>query len=101
MTSTASSFQGPASPHGPSSFTRETLNCTLFLFDDKLLIVKRQHSSISGRQVTGVDDIRRMVKTGGGVVVKDKDGVRKDKLIYRGVVNLNDVIASDVGNGGK
>jgi hypothetical protein len=33
--------------------------------------------------------------------VLDKNGAKKDKLSYRGVVDVLDVIASDVGNGGK
>ena len=77
------------------------LHCTLFLFDDKLMIVKRQASNVSGRKVTGLDDVARLVKTGGGVAVIDKNGSRKDKLSYRGVVNVSDIIATDVGNGGE
>jgi hypothetical protein len=65
------------------------------------MIVKRQSSSISGRKVTGLDDVQRLVKTGGGVAVLDKNGAKKDKLSYRGVVDVLDVIASDVGNGGE
>lgn len=101
--SSASSAQLPVSPHsaaaGPAALT--PLHCTLFLFDDKLMIVKRQSSNVSGRKVTGLDDVARLVKTGGGVAVIDKSGSRKDKLSYRGVVNVSDIIATDVGNGGE
>lgn len=83
---------------GPSL---SSLHCTLFLFDDKLMIVKRQSSAISGRKVTGLDDVTKLVKTGGGVAVIDKAGSKKDKLSYRGIVDVLDVIAADTGNGGQ
>ena len=86
----------PTSPGGPPL----ALQCTLFLLDDKLLIVKRQSSSISGRKVTGLDNVGKLVKSGGGVAVMDK-GIKKDKLVYKGAVDILDVIASDVGNGGE
>lgn len=65
------------------------------------MIVKRQSSAISGRKVTGLDDVPRLVKTGGGVAILDKTGAKRDKLSYRGLVDVLDVIASDVGNGGE
>ena len=103
--SSASSSQLPVSPHGYTGGggvgpALTPLHCTLFLFDDKLMIVKRQHSSISGRKVTGLDDVPKLVKSGGGVAVIDKNGTKKDKLSYRGSVNILDIIATDVGNGG-
>lgn len=85
-----------------SSVTTGTsnLHCTLFLFDDKLMIVKRQSSTISGRKVTGLDDMQKLVKSGGGVAVMDKAGAKKDKLSFRGTVDILDIIATDIGNGG-
>lgn len=98
--SSASSSQLPTSPVGHSA-AMSTLHCTLFLFDDKLILVKRQSSAISGRNVTGLNDVQKLVKSGGGVAVMDKNGAKKDKLSYRGMVDVLDVIASDVGNGGE
>ncbi|WWC64175.1 uncharacterized protein I303_106783 [Kwoniella dejecticola CBS 10117] len=72
------------------------LHCTLFLFNDKLMIVKRQSSSISGRRITGTDDIQKLVRA---PTVLDKSVIKKDKLSFRGQVDILDVIASDVGNG--
>ncbi|RSH95410.1 hypothetical protein EHS25_000497 [Saitozyma podzolica] len=97
--SSAASSYAPVSPPPTAHVGIPALHCTLFLFDDKLMIVKRQSSSISGRKVTGLDDVQRLVKTGGGIAVLDKNGAKKDKLSYRGVVDVLDVIASDVGNG--
>lgn len=88
-----------ASPGGPSSVA--TLHCTLFLFDDKLVITKRPHRDISGRKATGLDDLQKLVKTGGGVAVYDRDKEKRDKLGYRGAVDVLDVIATDIGGGGK
>ena len=99
--SVSSSSQLVASPQTNMANTSAPLHCTLFLFDDKLMIVKRQSSSISGQKVTGLDDVQRLVKTGGGVAVMDKNSAKKDKLSFRGVVDVLDVIASDVGNGGE
>lgn len=56
---------------------------------------------MSGRKITGLDDVARLVKSGGGVAVMDKTGGKKDKLSYRGMVDVLDVIASDIGNGGE
>lgn len=89
------------SPNAYPHSSLSTLHCSLFLFNDKLIIVKRQSAAISGRKVTGLDDVARLVKSGGGVAVMDKGGAKKDKLSYRGIVDILDVIASDVGNGGK
>ncbi|KIO31118.1 hypothetical protein M407DRAFT_19999, partial [Tulasnella calospora MUT 4182] len=39
------------------------LHCTLFLFDDRLLIVKRPNGSASGRSLSGLDEIDRTLRT--------------------------------------
>jgi len=101
FTSSASSSQLATSTQSSTGNTVAPLHCSLFLFNDKLMIVKRQSSAISGRKVTGLDDVPRLVKTGGGVAILDKTGAKRDKLSYRGLVDLLDVIASDVGNGGE
>ena len=101
LTSASSSSQLVASPQVNAANTSASLHCSLFLFHDKLMIVKRQSSFISGRKVTGLDDVQRLVKTGGGVAVMDRNAAKKDKLSFRGVVDVLDVIASDVGNGGE
>jgi hypothetical protein len=75
------------------------LHCTLVLFDDKLMITKRQVAAISGRKATGLDDIKDLIKSGGGVAVKEKDGARRAKLSFRGVVDILDVRVADMGNG--
>ena len=102
--SSNSSAHLPVSPHSNYSGSNTgliPLHCTLFLFDDKLMIVKRQSSAISGKKVTGLDDVSKLVKSGGGVAVLDKNGAKKDKLSYRGIVNVSEITVTDVGNGGQ
>ncbi|WWC73238.1 uncharacterized protein I206_107204 [Kwoniella pini CBS 10737] len=93
------SFGSLASQSPPTLHAAATpLHCTLFLFNDKLMIVKRQSSSISGRRITGTDDIQKLARGSGAL---EKTAVKKDKLSFRGEVDILDVIASDVGNGGE
>jgi hypothetical protein len=101
MSSHPSNSSAPlGSPQSSSGPGLGALHCSLFLFDDKLMVVKRQSSAISGRKVTGLDDVPKLVKSGGGVAIMDRNGGRKDKLSFRGVVDVLDIIATDVGNGG-
>ena len=90
------------SPAGAQSRTI-SLHCTLILFDDKLVIVKRVSAAINGRKVTGLDSIDKMMKAGGGLNGLAYSGTTftKDKLEFRGVIDILDVIATDVGNSGK
>lgn len=96
-----SSHQSLALNSPAQSGSAATLHCTLFLFDDKLVITKRPHRDVSGRRATGLDDVQKLVKTGGGVAVYDRDKDKRDKLGYRGAVDILDVIATDIGGGGK
>ena len=90
----------PTTPGG-SLASNIPLHCTLVLFDDKIMIVKRQASGISGRKVTGLDDIQGLVRSGGGVAVLHQHASKKDKLSYRGTVDVLDVTATDIGGGGE
>ncbi|GJJ07089.1 hypothetical protein Clacol_001288 [Clathrus columnatus] len=69
-----------------------TLHCTLFLFDDKLMIVKRPNSSASGKTLTGLDQLDKATKTGGLLA-----GIKKNGLSFKGVIDIFDVVATDVG----
>lgn len=88
------------SPSGPQRIN--SLHSTLILFDDKLVIVKRVAATVNGRKVTGLDSIDRMMKAGGGLNGLAHSGttLTKDKLEFRGVIDILDVIATDVGNSG-
>lgn len=72
------------------------LHCTLFLFDDKLVIVKRPGSSDKGgKALTGLDELDKVTK-GGVPTAKKKSG-----LSCKGVVDVTDIVATDVGGAGR
>ncbi|KAJ6628784.1 hypothetical protein B0H10DRAFT_1989338, partial [Mycena sp. CBHHK59/15] len=70
-----------------------SLHCTLFLFDDKLLIVKRPgNGEKSGRTLAGLDDLDKLTKGRGRPSGKKKSG-----MTCKGVVDVTEVVATDVG----
>ncbi|KAF7301817.1 DH domain-containing protein [Mycena indigotica] len=78
-----------ASVNSASSYS---LNCTLFLFDDKLVIVKRPgNSDKSGRVLAGLDELDKLTK-GAGIHLKKKTG-----MSFKGVVDVTEVVATDIG----
>ncbi|KAI0371548.1 hypothetical protein BV20DRAFT_993203 [Pilatotrama ljubarskyi] len=77
----------PVSSSGPAAAI--VLQCTLFLFDDKLVIVKRPAEK-SGRALAGLDEVDRATKAPQGKA-------KKTGLISKGVVDITDVVATDVG----
>ncbi|OSD04519.1 hypothetical protein PYCCODRAFT_1433391 [Trametes coccinea BRFM310] len=76
----------PMSSSGPAAAI--ILHCTLFLFDDKLVIVKRPAEK-SGRALAGVDEVEKVTKLG--------RSSKKTGLVCKGVVDITDVVVSDVG----
>lgn len=89
---------GPASAStSVSSLALNVLHCTLFLFDDKLMIVKRPgNGEKSGRSLAGLDDVDKLAKTGGLPLRMKKSG-----LSCKGVIDLPDIVAADVGGAGE
>ncbi|KAG1752636.1 uncharacterized protein EDB91DRAFT_1103601 [Suillus paluster] len=85
---------GPVSASSSvSSIPLNVLHCTLFLFDDKLMIVKRPgNGEKSGRLLAGLDDVDRLAKSGGL-----PSGMKKSGLSCKGVIDLPDIVAADVG----
>jgi hypothetical protein len=69
--------------------------CTLFLFDDKLMIVKRPNASTSGKVLTGLDQVDKAAKNGGLPL-----GLKKNGMSFKGVMDITDVVATDVGDSG-
>ncbi|KAF8484833.1 hypothetical protein DFH94DRAFT_716365 [Russula ochroleuca] len=83
----------PSAPSGSGASALEPLHCTLFLFDDKLMIVKRPgNGEKSGQVLTGLDQLDKIAK-GSGV----PSGLKKSGMSCKGVVDLTDVVATDVG----
>jgi protein ECT2 len=87
----------PASASGSiSTSSAGSLHCTLFLFDDKLVIAKRPgNGEKSGRALTGLDEMEKLAKAGGLPV-----GMKKSGMTFKGVVDITDVVAADVGGHG-
>ncbi|EIW61568.1 uncharacterized protein TRAVEDRAFT_162896 [Trametes versicolor FP-101664 SS1] len=76
------------SSNGPAAAL--VLHCTLFLFDDKLVIVKRPAEK-GGRTLAGLDQPDRPTKVAGGKSAK------KTGLVCKGVIDITDIVATDVG----
>ncbi|CBQ69493.1 conserved hypothetical protein [Sporisorium reilianum SRZ2] len=76
--------------------------CTLFLFDDRLAIVKRAHASTSGRKLVGLDDIGRLTSQIKTVTEKSANTsllapAKKSELAFRGSISLMDIDMQDLG----
>ncbi|KAF8969440.1 hypothetical protein BDZ97DRAFT_1902547 [Flammula alnicola] len=84
----------PLSSAASSNGTSATsLHCTLFLFDDKLVIVKRPgNGEKGGKALSGLDAVDRVTKAGGIPTGKKKSG-----MTCKGVVDITDVVVTDVG----
>ncbi|THH28409.1 hypothetical protein EUX98_g5772 [Antrodiella citrinella] len=82
----------PSSGSGPGQ-TLGNLHCTLFLFDDKLMIVKRPGNGEKGGKVlSGLSDLDKLSKSGGLPM-----GLKKSGMVCKGVVDVTDVVITDVG----
>ncbi|KAJ7276557.1 hypothetical protein B0H12DRAFT_1085926 [Mycena haematopus] len=76
-----------------NSSSAGSLHCTLFLFDDKLLIAKRPgNGEKGGRVLAGLDELDKLTKAGGRPSGKKKSG-----MTCKGVVDVTEVVATDVG----
>lgn len=86
------------SASGSATPSAGSLHCTLFLFDDKLVIAKRPgNGEKSGRALTGLDEMEKLTKAGGLPT-----GMKKSGMTFKGVVDVTDVVAVDVsGTGGS
>ncbi|OBZ70183.1 Rho guanine nucleotide exchange factor gef2 [Grifola frondosa] len=72
------------------------LQCSLVLLDDKLVIAKRPGSGEkTGRMLAGLDHAERDIKVGGQL-----KGGKKNGMVYKGVVDITDIVATDVGGVG-
>ncbi|EGF98559.1 uncharacterized protein MELLADRAFT_113447 [Melampsora larici-populina 98AG31] len=106
--------------------TSTVLHCTLFLFNDTIVIAKKPHNSLSGRILAGLDDLDRLtvamkkskapsslnsvVSGGTDFLAKSLGGsnhhgtpskLRKGSMRFKGLIDVHDVIASNgIGGGG-
>ncbi len=73
-----------------------SLHCSLILFDDKMLIVKRPSNGDKGcRALAGLDDLDKVTKASG-----IGSGRRKHGMTCKGVVDITEIAAADVGGSG-
>ncbi|THH09714.1 hypothetical protein EW146_g8604, partial [Bondarzewia mesenterica] len=83
----------PSSASGAAS-SPDSLHCSLFLFDDKLMIVKRPgNGEKSGRSLSGLDLLEKVMKASGRPV-----GIKRSGISCKGVVDISEVVATDVGD---
>lgn len=88
-------LDAPMSSTASSSSLVASLHCTLFLFDDKLLIVKRPgNGEKSGRSLSGLDELDKVTK--GGIPT----GKKKSGMVCKGVFDVTDIVATDQGGAG-
>lgn len=89
--------EAPASSSTSLSTSSTLLHCSLFLFDDKLMIVKRpSNGEKGGRVLAGLDDLDKVKKAGGL-----PKGKKKCTMSFKGIVELTDVVITDIGGAGK
>jgi protein ECT2 len=59
------------------------------------MIVKRPHASASGKALTGLDQLDKAAKVGGLPL-----GVKRNGMSFKGVLDITEVVATDVGASG-
>ncbi|KAN0065296.1 hypothetical protein ACQY0O_001131 [Thecaphora frezii] len=94
-------YAGPFSPGAAVAPSGKAIHCTLFLFDDRLAIVKRSSSTVCGRKVVGLDDLNRLADQMKMFTERSStatpSGSKKGDLSFRGVVHIMDLEALDLG----
>jgi len=86
----------------------ETLRCTLWLFSDCLLITKRPRGDRTGKSLAGLDNPDRVVQlyqtahlsSSQATLLGSPKRLRKGVLGSRGLVNLCEMVAVDLGTSG-
>lgn len=73
----------------------EPLKCSLLLFDDKLMIVKRNGDK-PVRALSGLNDLNRIMPKSASRPIS----LKKSGLQFKGIVEITDVVATDIGGSG-
>ena len=73
----------------------EPLKCSLFLFDDKLMIVKRNGDK-PVRALSGLNDLNKVLPKPASRPIS----LKKSGLQFKGMVEITDVVATDVSTAG-
>lgn len=79
---------------------QEELLCTLFLFNDRLIVAKRESAQGTGRSLAGLDNINKLVKEmqmPDPALSRSKSPSKKKSksMRYRGEFDLGDLVARD------
>lgn len=93
-TSTLSSVSSGASGSSSSG----SLHCSLLLFDDKLMVVKRPSGDKPGRTLAGLDDVEKLAHGGLGPTTRGRGlsiSIRRAGMTCKGVVDITDVAMTD------
>jgi protein ECT2 len=86
-------MDGPGTPGGSAG---GLIHCSLLLFDDKLVLVKRLHPEKSARNLAGLDELEKVATK----VKSMTAGSKKQGMSYRGMVEITDLMATDNGGAG-
>lgn len=98
-------IDGPSAMFSPSAaVASRAVPCTLFLFDDSVLVAKRLSPTASGRRILCLDDLNRLadeMKTFTERSGSSAQQGKKAELGFRGVSDIMDIQASDLGGSGE
>lgn len=94
VASTLSSVSSGASGSGGNG----SLHCSLILFDDKLMIVKRPSSEKAGRTLAGLDEVEKLANGGLATTTRGRGlsiSMKRAGMTCKGVVDITDVAITD------
>ena len=81
-------------PIGNSNDTPPALPCTLLLFNDKIMLVRRPAAHLSGRQLAGLDEVDKATRLG---TLPNPALLRRNGLVCKGIFEITEVAVTDVG----
>ncbi|KZT60783.1 hypothetical protein CALCODRAFT_84865 [Calocera cornea HHB12733] len=90
--SSSQSSSGSSGYQSSSNSATGNLHCTLFLFDDTLMIVKRP-SSTPGRSLAGLDDLEKATQ----MPLAGSRSKVKPQMSCKGVLDVLDIVGTDPG----
>lgn len=76
----------------------EPLPCTVFLFNDKLVVAKRPSSNSRGRKLSGLDDLDA---SNPSATPAKSWGISKTQLVCKIVADLSELTVTDLSNEGQ
>lgn len=80
-----------------SASSKATLHCTLLLFNDKLMIVKRPNGEKPGRVLAGLDDVERNASSG----FSARGLMKRNMMSCKGVFDITEIVMTDISGPGE